>query len=137
MSSLIPRLLLTMAGMLARVELPAGDQKSVPLVIKDALVLNESDRSVFVVDGDPSSTLVRSGNSDAGSSKAGTVRKVSVELGVAAGGMIQIRGSVRPGDFVVAIGNERLRDGERVEIMDVIENDDSLIDVESNSIADE
>ena len=39
-----------LAGMLARVELPASRRQVMPLVPKDALVLNQSDRSVFVVD---------------------------------------------------------------------------------------
>ncbi len=118
---------LLMAGMLARVELPTGQRENAPMVTKDALVLNETERTVFVVDLDVSSTEGDGVQSSA--KRFGVVRKISVELGVAAGGLIQIRGPVRPGDFVVAVGNERLRDGERVEIIRVAENDQSAVEL--------
>ncbi|MCA9134453.1 MAG: efflux RND transporter periplasmic adaptor subunit [Planctomycetales bacterium] len=94
---------LLMAGMLARVELPAGRQRVLPLVPKDALVLNESQRAVFVFE---------SGSDEA----SGSVRRVPVELGVAVGGMIQVTGDIRAGQQVVVVGNERLLPGANVTV---------------------
>ena len=87
------------AGMLARVALPAGQREMLPLVPKDALVLNGNDRSVFVVEA--------AGKEDAGD-KAGHVRKVRVDLGVAVEDRIQVRGDIQVDDLVVVVGNERL-----------------------------
>ena len=98
---------LLMAGMLARVDLPAGRKKSVPLVPKDALVLNAAERCVYIVDQD---------NNGPSQQATGTVRKVNVELGVAVRGRIQVRGEVNEGNLVVVVGNERLRDGDRVSV---------------------
>ncbi len=98
-----------MAGMLARVELPALRREMMPLVPKDALVLNGSDRSVFLVE--PASGGTGSEN------QTGTVREVSVDLGVAWGGLIQVRGNLKAGDLVVVTGNERLVPGSSVQIV--------------------
>jgi len=87
-----------MAGMLARAMLPIGSRKVMPLVPKDALVLNGSRRYVFVV----------SGNKDQKD------RSVAVSLGVADGGLIQVEGDLAVGDLVVVRGNERLKDGQQV-----------------------
>lgn len=90
-----------MAGMLARAVLPTGNAAIMPLVPKDALVLNGSRRYVFVVESD--------------SSRAGqTVRSVPVTLGVADGGLVQVDGDLQAGDLVVVRGNERLKDGQAV-----------------------
>lgn len=96
-----------MAGMLARVDLPAGRRQTLPLVPKDALVLNGDDRSVYVVD--------RAANNE--SAAVGTARKVDVDLGVAVDGRIQVRGDVRVGDLVVVVGNERLTPNSQVKIV--------------------
>ena len=117
---------LLMAGMLARVELPTG-QEMMTLVTKDALVLDQQSRSVFVVD------------SDSPGARTGTVRMVPINLGEEVGGLIQIRSTVRrsdtvrPGDLVVAEGNERLRDGERVVIVRVLEIDEPALETEPHS----
>jgi RND family efflux transporter MFP subunit len=124
---------LLMAGMLARVELPTGQRQTMPLVTKDALVLNEKDRAVFVVDPDSPSPPTE--QTQTGTNPTGTARRVPVELGVAAGGLIQIRGAVRAGDLVVTVGNERLRDGDRVAILRVIENDVSALESVLHSAA--
>lgn len=50
------------------------------------------------------------------SSNTGTVRPVPVEMGVAYQGRIQVKGALKPGDFVVTRGNERLRPGQPVTI---------------------
>lgn len=103
-----------MAGMLARVELPAERRELMPLVPKDALVLNGSNRSVFVVEVD--SEQVGPGN------PTGKVREVPVDLGVAWGGLIQVRGNLQADQFVVVTGNERLVSGSSVEIVRVNES---------------
>lgn len=96
---------LLMSGMLARVDFPAGKLATLPLVPKDALVLNEAERAVFVVDRS-SKQAVESG--------VGVVRKVFVELGVAQDGMIQVKGDLSDGQLVVVVGNERLVAGSQV-----------------------
>lgn len=90
------------AGMLARVDFPAGRREVLPLVPKDALVLNGKQRSVFVVDSN---------------SGTGKVRKVDVELGVALDDLIQIRGDLQVNELVVVVGNERLTPGAEVKII--------------------
>ena len=96
-----------LAGMLARVDLPSGDEKMFPMVPKDALVLNGNDRAVFVVD--------QKSNSD--DPNFGVVRKVAVTLGVASGNRIQVKGQLREGDVVVVVGNERLQPGTEVKMI--------------------
>ncbi len=91
---------LLLAGMLARVTIPAGKRQSFPLVPKDALVLNGNERFVFVVES-------AEGNASMEASE-GTVRKVPVDLGVAVAGRIQVIGDLNVGDLVVVEGNERL-----------------------------
>ncbi len=109
-----------LAGMLARVDLPTGQRQSVPLVTKDALVLNEKDCAVFIVD--PDSTSNPKDPITPGAEPKGTVRKVRVELGIANGELIQVRGQLKSGDLVVTVGNERLRAGDKVTIVQVLED---------------
>lgn len=99
-----------LAGMLARVDLPAGQQQTLPLVPKDALVLNGKDRSVFVVQASAA------GDSETGE-LTGTVHKVSVDLGVAVEDRIQVRGNIKADDLVVVVGNERLIPNSQVTII--------------------
>ena len=91
-----------MAGMLARAVLPTGNVTVMPLVPKDALVLNGSRRCVFVV--------------SRGSRVSQPVRSVAVTLGVADAGLVQVDGDLQAGDLVVVRGNERLKDGQDVSI---------------------
>lgn len=91
---------LLMAGMLARAVLPTGSRVRMPLVPKDALVLNGSRRYVFVV-------------ADA-TSEQPTVQLVPVTLGIADAGLIQVEGDLKSGQLVVVRGNERLKDGQSV-----------------------
>jgi len=93
---------LLMAGMLARVDLPAGSAKRLPLVPKDALVLSQGKRRVFIVDPDPKKP------------DEGIAREVTVDLGIASGSLIQVSGKIKAGQPVVIVGNERLVDGQRV-----------------------
>jgi HlyD family secretion protein len=103
-----------MAGMLARVDLPAGQRQTLPLVPKDALVLNGNDRSVYVVDG-----ITEIGT---GPQRIGTVRKVNVDLGIAVDDRIQVRGDIKVNDLVVVVGNERLVPNSQVQIIREIES---------------
>jgi HlyD family secretion protein len=104
-----------MAGMLARVDLPAGQRQTLPLVPKDALVLNGNDRSVYVVD-------LNDDNVPAGPGGSGTVRKVNVDLGIAVEERIQVRGNIKVNDLVVVVGNERLAPNSQVQIVGVVES---------------
>ncbi|MEM1070036.1 MAG: efflux RND transporter periplasmic adaptor subunit [Planctomycetota bacterium] len=94
-------------GMLARVDVPAGKREPKPLVPKDALVLNGTDRAVYVIDPDP-----KSNDKD-----SGIARKVPVRLGVATGEFIQVSGDLDEDDWVVIEGNERLLPGSGVTIV--------------------
>ncbi len=148
---------LFMSGMLVRVDLPSGKKERIPLVPKDALVLNAARRSVYVLEPSddnaeslrqppPSSKLqastspsgessdqekahrnrgkketgddtgIRNSGPDPDRSVVGTVREVSVTLGVAVEDRIQVRGDVHAGDLVVVLGNERLKEGDRVTV---------------------
>ena len=99
-----------LAGMMARVDLPAGKRQTLPLVPKDALVLNGNDRAVYVVDTPTTS-------SEDGV-RYGTVRKVQVKLGVALGDGIQVKGALQVNDLVVVVGNERLVPNAKVKILE-------------------
>jgi RND family efflux transporter MFP subunit len=96
------------SGMFARVMLPVGKTEDALLISKDALVLGQATPMVYVVDPDPKNR------------KQGTVRPVPVELGVADGGLIQIRGPVKPGDQAVVRGNERLRPSQSVTVIETL-----------------
>jgi len=91
---------LLMAGMLARAVLPTGNRVRMPLVPKDALVLNGSRRYVFVIDDEEV--------------EQPTVQLVPVTLGIADAGLIQVEGDLMAGQLVVVRGNERLKDGQSV-----------------------
>ncbi|MDP6443087.1 MAG: efflux RND transporter periplasmic adaptor subunit [Pirellulaceae bacterium] len=94
---------LLMAGMLARAVLPTGAKSRLPLVPKDALVLQGAERFVCVID------VAR------GSTNTGKVRLAPVTLGVTDGGLVQVNGTIRAGELVAVLGNERLKDGQDVE----------------------
>lgn len=90
------------AGMYAQVELPVGAKRKAVMVPKDALVLGGPAPQVFVV--------------ESSNGKTGTVRAVSVQLGVALPNLIQVEGQLEAGQLVVSEGNERLRPGQQVRI---------------------
>jgi multidrug efflux pump subunit AcrA (membrane-fusion protein) len=102
--------------MLARAVLPTGDRTVMPLVPKDALVLNGSRRYVFIVDP------VAAGKTSA------TVRIVPVTLGVSDAGLVQVDGALKAGDVVVVRGNERLKHGQEVSVSPTAESDTSVAD---------
>ena len=85
------------AGMFARVTLPVGDAKALPLVPKDAVSIGGRSPVVYVVD-------TTGGKS--------TVRPVPVTLGTAQGQWVSVGANeIKAGDVVVVEGNERLRPG--------------------------
>lgn len=96
-------------GMYARVALPVGDQQQAILVPKDAIVLGQDKPIVYVV----------SGATSAGDT--GKATPMPVTLGVAKGVLIQVTGGLRAGQLVVVQGNERLRPGEEVSIIRVVD----------------
>ena len=107
---------LLLAGMLARAVLPTGNRTAMPLVPKDALVLNGSRRYVFIVD--PATAA----------NSSPKVRSVPVSLGVSDAGLIQVEGALKAGDVVVVRGNERLKPGQEVSVSATAESDTSVAD---------
>lgn len=87
-------------GKTLRVGIPTSDRRDVLTVPRDALVLRPEGLSIFVVDG----------NNEA--------RQIDVTTGIGSGEQIEVRGAISPGDRVVIRGNERLRPGQSVHIMD-------------------
>ena len=92
-------------GMLALVVLPVGEERESVFVPKDSLVLDGSRASVFVVDGDDA---------------AATVREVEVTLGAADDLHIEVfpatPDALLNNGRVVTEGNERLTDGQLVDV---------------------
>ena len=86
------------SGMLGRSTLPVGDRRRALLVPKDALVLNGNRKVVFVVIDQ-------------------TARLIPVEIGEAHGPLIEVKGNLKPDLKVVIRGNERLRPGQPVKII--------------------
>ncbi len=85
-------------GMFAKVELPVDQKKNVRLVPKDSLVLGGPQPVVYVVI--PGEKL--------------TVQPVPVQLGIAIGSWIEVKGELKGGQQVVVEGNERLRPGAEI-----------------------
>jgi len=95
------------AGMLAHVTIGVGETTSALTVPKDALVLNGRFTNIVVIDDDPATNQP-------------VARVVAVELGVATGSRIQVidrTNSIREGQSVATRGNERLRDKQAVEVV--------------------
>lgn len=86
-------------GMLCRLSLIIGEPNSRLAVPKDAVVNMGQRHLLFVV-------------------KEGVAQPVPVQLGDASDGMIEVRGQVEPGMQVVTRGNERLRPGQPVQIIE-------------------
>lgn len=85
------------AGLLARVTL-TGSPRPMLLAPKDALVLDRGRATVFVVQGD-------------------AVRPVEVQAGEAHDSLMEVEGELKAGDLVVTQGNERLRPGQKVMVV--------------------
>ena len=101
------------SGMYARAILPTGNRQLALLVPKDALVLGGQQTIVFVVDG------------TGPEKKQGQVRPVPVQLGAAAGRLMQVNGPLQAGQMVVVRGNERLRPGQDVLVQQVLPTPES------------
>lgn len=95
---------LLMPGMYARVMMPLGVQQVVMLVPKDAIVFEGNSRVVWVIEG---------ANSEGGN---GVATPRPVELGVATGSLIEVKGELSPGQLVVVEGNENLAPGQKIVI---------------------
>jgi RND family efflux transporter MFP subunit len=91
------------AGMFAVAQLPLGTKHVARLVPKDALVLQAGKSVVFVVDA----------NANGGGSK---VSSLPVKPGSAHEDLVEVEGNLKPGQLVVVRGNERLADGQTVQI---------------------
>lgn len=85
-------------GMFAKVELPVDQKKNVRLVPKDSLVLGGPQPVVYIVIP----------------GEKPTVQPVPVQLGIAVGSWIEVKGDLKSGQQVVVEGNERLRPGAEI-----------------------
>lgn len=90
------------SNLVAKVTLQVGAKEKAFLVPKDAVVLGGPSPIVFVT--------------DATEKGQATVRPIPVQLGVADGSWIQVKGDVRLGMKVVVNGNERIRPGQTVTV---------------------
>ena len=122
-----PERLLFKPGMFARVTLPVGSKQRVLLVAKDAVVLGGESPVVYVVDpiseapgagAPPSKRPPAEGPAPPAPSPDGVARLVPVELGALVDDLVEVRGpaievgkTLKPGDYVVVEGNERLSPG--------------------------
>ncbi len=95
---------LLMPGMYARVVMPLGAQQNVTLVPKDAVVIEGANQVVWVING---------ATSEGGT---GVAMPRPVELGIATGSLIEVKGDLQPGQMVVVEGNENLSPGQKVAI---------------------
>lgn len=95
-------------GSAVRVALPNGEASTVVAVPRDALVLRQDAVFVFRVADDD------------------TVEQVSVETGVGQGELVEVRGGIAAGDRVVVRGGERLRPGQKVQILGVAPPEDDV-----------
>ena len=86
-------------GQTLRVAVPTTDARQALVVPRDALVLRPEGITVFVVDKDQKA------------------RQVKVTTGIGAGDQIEVNGDLGDGDTVIVRGNERLRPGQTVSIM--------------------
>lgn len=91
------------AGMMTRVTLPTGPKQVGLLVPKDALVLGGPRPLLWVIDA----KTIKPADTDPSFQQA-EVQGVPVELGVADGDWIQVKGDGLAGRLVVSRGNERV-----------------------------
>ena len=87
-------------GRTLRVSIPTAGSRKVLTVPRDALVLRPEGHSVFIVDANNQAQQIR------------------VTVGVGQGEQIEVHGAVSAGDKVIIRGNERLRPGQSVNIVD-------------------
>ena len=86
-------------GQTLRVSVPTSDAREALIVPRDALVLRPEGISVFTLDKDQKA------------------KQVMVSTGIGTGQKIDVSGDLRDGDTVIIRGNERLRPGQAVSIM--------------------
>jgi membrane fusion protein (multidrug efflux system) len=82
--------------MFVEVSISTEERASVPVVPREALILKEGKQSVYVVGGDNKATLR------------------PVQVGLTAERVAEILDGIRPGERVVVIGLDDLRDGQIV-----------------------
>ncbi len=87
-------------GQTLRVSVPTSNAREALVVPRDALVLRPEGIYVFVVDADLKAS------------------QVTVTTGIDAGDRIEVFGAITDGDKVIIRGNERLRPGQTVSIME-------------------
>jgi RND family efflux transporter MFP subunit len=87
-------------GQTLRVSVPTSNARQALVVPRDALVLRPEGISVFVVDNEQQAQQVR------------------VTTGIGSGDQIEVFGDLNEGDTVIIRGNERIRPGQLVSIMD-------------------
>jgi len=87
-------------GQTVRVTIPTADVREVLAVPRDALVLRGDGASVYVVDD------------------KNTARRIQVAVGIGSDNLIEVQGAIQPGDRVVIRGNERLRAGQEVQVIE-------------------
>lgn len=80
------------------------------MVPKDALVLNQGSTSIYLVKQEEQKMLTR---------------QVSVTTGRSNGNWIEVNGDIQEKDRVVIQGNERLRDGEEIQILNLSDRSQS------------
>lgn len=90
------------AGQSVRLSIPTAKSRTAIVVPRDALVLRRDGITVFRVKDD------------------NTAEQVGVTTGIADGDYIEVSGDIKPGDRIVIRGNERLRDGETVEMSESV-----------------
>lgn len=82
-------------GMFCRVALPIKERKSVTVVPREAVLGRGSESVVYVVTN-------------------GVARMRSVTMGLRDGGDVEVSGPIAPGDSIVVMGHQRLKDGSTV-----------------------
>lgn len=87
-------------GQTLRVSVPTSHSRDALVVPRDALVLRPGGISVFVVDDDQKA------------------KQVMVTTGIGSGDRIEVNGDLSDGNTVIIRGNERLRPGQSVSIME-------------------
>jgi RND family efflux transporter MFP subunit len=89
-------------GMLVKVELTVGQVQQRLMVDKDALVLNNNGKFLMVIDRAVEPNLVKS---------------VPVQVGTSVANQVEVIGEIRDQDWIVIEGNERLRSGNPVKVL--------------------